>query len=146
MALQRCNTREHRFGVPMAWQNMIEVVDHAAYLLTVPESWNAVLDKVPKVTLITGDKDEIYVDMTYTTIGNKVEEPKKSSTEQRCQMNALFLCHLLELSTTFFHPAFLQMKMVQQSCTTMARKGERRSNLFWCGLMVERLYGACKKV
>lgn len=88
------------------WQNMIEVVDHAAYFLTVPESWLAVLRQAPDVSLVTGGKDAFYVDMLYTTFGNKVEEPQTSITEPRFQVNALFLCHLLERSATFSIQSF----------------------------------------
>lgn len=106
------------------WQHIIESVDHAAYFLTVPDSWLAVLRLAPDASLVTGGNHGVYVDRLYTTVGNKVEEPQNRITEQRFHLNALFLCHRLELSATFFHPAFLQLKMAQQSCTTFTRRGE----------------------
>lgn len=105
----------------------------------------AVLRLAPDVSLVTGGNYELYVDMLYTTFGNKVEEPQKRVMEQRFQLNALVLGHLLERSAMLFHPASLQLNMAQQSCTQFTRRGETRSNLFWRGLMVERLYGAFKK-
>lgn len=75
--------RNVRTALAYQWLNMIEVVDHAADFLIVPDSWLAVLRQAPAVSLVTGGNGEFYVDMLYTTCGNKVEEPQKTVSRNK---------------------------------------------------------------
>lgn len=99
------------------------------------------MNMVAKMLYTSGEPDVFYADMTMTTVGPNIVEPHPQLLGQRFHVNALFLCHSNELSTMFFHPKHLSIKIGTDSGSKPDRAGHELSHLCWVGLLVEITFG-----
>lgn len=108
------------------WQNNIDVVEHAASVLCHPPSWDTIMKSVPNSSYTIGAPHYLYEYMTLTTFGPNDVAPFLQLLSQRFNGNTRFLCHLMEVSTMFFHPTHRSTNIGKDSCSKLDRAGHEQ--------------------